>query len=294
MTDRYADFEELRPLGEATQIPDHELARDRRCEPFRDRTEETLAEYPDDSTATMNECASCGASIPASQTRCRFCLMNHLGESTDEQQPADLEWTLLHVVHLLVEASTDYHALAKGAAAATLLAKPDRDPAVDDCQLIYDFDDAPAAQLTDQWPSLPDAVRATSERGEQLLSVARERTVWKATTTSPNGGVHTTFLYDEEGHGVRGEARLTSLLESTENDVWLTPAIALQRAVDDEHSEDRQPSVPSKTRLDCRTCGQKTMHQFQEFEDVPDETWSAQPVWGCQMCQSSRHGPNPP
>ncbi|MFC7216001.1 hypothetical protein ACFQO4_18180 [Saliphagus sp. GCM10025334] len=291
MPDRYADLEELRPLGEATQIPDDELARDGRCEPFRDQTEETLVGYPNDPVPPASECASCGASSPASQTKCRFCLSNHLGGSTDKQ-PADLEWTLLHVVHLLVEASTDYHALAKGAAAAALLAKPDRDPAVDDCQLIYDFDDAPAAQLIDQWPSLPEAVRTTSERGEQLLSVARKRTTWAEMTPASSREAHATYLYDEEGHGVRGEARLTALLDSAENDVWLVPAIALQRSVD-EHSVDRHPSVPSRTRLECRTCGRKTVHQFQEFESFPDETWSGQPIWECQGCQSPRHGSNP-
>ncbi|WP_235019642.1 hypothetical protein [Natrialba sp. INN-245] len=63
-------------------------------------------------------------------------------------------------------------AVAKGAGAATLLTKVDRDSAVGDCQLIYDLDTEPAAQLTDKWPSLPEAVRITSESGEQLLTVA--------------------------------------------------------------------------------------------------------------------------
>ncbi|UTF55805.1 hypothetical protein [Natronosalvus rutilus] len=293
MTDRYADFEELRPLGEATQIPDDELARDRRCEPFRDRTEETLVEYPNDPVPPASECTSCGASIPASQTKCRFCLTNHLGVATDKQQPLDTEWTLLHVVHLLVEASTNYHALAKGAAAATLLAKPDRDPAVNDCQLIYDFDTKPATQLTDKWPSLPEAVQVTSESGEQLLTAARERTGQTESTQSRHEGAHTTFLYDEGGHDVHDEDQVTALLETVEDDIWLVPAIALQCFIDDEHSENRQPSVLSKTRLDCRTCGRKTEHQFQRFESLPDETWSGQPIWECQVCQSPRHGPAP-
>lgn len=68
MTDRYADLEELRPLGEATQIPDGELTRDDRREPFRDRPGEALVGYPDGSDLPATECASCGASIPASQT----------------------------------------------------------------------------------------------------------------------------------------------------------------------------------------------------------------------------------
>ncbi|XVH33837.1 hypothetical protein ACNS7O_18410 (plasmid) [Haloferacaceae archaeon DSL9] len=293
MTDRYADLEELRPRGEATQIPDGELTRDGRRGSSSGRTGETLVGYPDGAGPTASECASCGTSIRATQTKCRFCLTNHLGASTDNQQPVDTEWTLLHVVHLLVEASTVYHALAKGAAAATFLAKPDRDPAVDDCQLLYDFDDAPAAQLTDEWPSLPDAVRATSERGERLLAVARERTPRTEPTEAPREEVHTTFLYDEEGHSIRDVDRLTGLLESAENDVWVVPAISLQRSVNDEQSGNRQPSVPWKTRLDCRGCDRTTVHRFQEFEAVPAENWSGQPMWECQVCQSPRHGPAP-
>jgi hypothetical protein len=293
MTDRYADLEELRPLGEATQIPDGELTRDGRCESSRGRTGEALVGYLDDAGLTASECASYGASIRATQTKCWFCLANHLRASTDNQQPADTKWILLHVVQLLVEASTVYHALAKGAAAATFLAKPDRDPVVDDCQLLYDFNDAPAAQLTDEWPSLPDAVRATSKRGERLLAVARERTTWAESTEAPRGEAHTTFLYDEEGHSIRDVDRLTGLLESAEDDVWLVPAIALQRSVDHDHSESRQPSVPSKTRLDCRSCDRTTVHQFQEFESVPAENWTGQPMWECQACQSPRHGPAP-
>lgn len=293
MYNQYSDFEELRPTGEASHIPDEKLNEGLDGDPRRQRVATTMGDYPDEPSIIGTDCQSCGASIPAGQTKCRFCLTNHLGAPTDNQQPADIEWTLLHVVQLLVEASTVYHALAKGAAAATFLAKPDRDPAVDDCQLLYDFDDAPATQLTDEWPSLPDTVRATSERGERLLAVARERTPWTESTEAPRGEAHTTFLYDEEGHSIRDVDRLTGLLESAEDDVWMVPAIALQRSVDDVQSESRQSSAPSKTRLDCRSCDRTTVHQFQEFESVPVENWTGQPMWKCQVCQSPRHGPAP-
>jgi hypothetical protein len=197
------------------------------------------------------------------------------------------------VVHLLVEASTFYAAVEKGAAAAMLVTKADRDPAVDDCQLIYDLDTKPAAQLTDRWPSLPEAVRVTSESGEQLLAAARERTGQTELTQSQREGAHTTFLYDEGGHDVCNENELTDLLESAGDDVWLVPAIALQRSVDDDHSENHQPSAPSKARLECRECGRMTEHQFQEFESLRDDEWSGQPMWECQVCQSPRHGPTP-
>ena len=293
MNGRQSDFEELRPLGEATHVSDTKLSGRGDAGQGEQQRRERLESYPNRTRSTQRECSSCGASIPAKRTKCRFCLSNHLGGTSDEGSISDTEWTLLHVVHLLVKASTVYAAVAKGAAAATLLTKTDREPAVGDCQLIYDLDAEPAAQLTEQWPSLPEAVRVTSESGEQLLAAARERTRRTESIQSRSDGAHTTFLYDEGGRDVREEDRLTALLESAENDVWLVPAIALQRSVGDEHSEERQPTVPSKERLDCRKCGRKTEHQFQEFETVPDETWSGQPMWECQVCQSPRHGPNP-
>jgi hypothetical protein len=149
---------------------------------------------------------------------------------------------------------------------------------VDDCQLIYDLDTKPAAQLTDKWPSLPEAVRITSKIGEQLLTAVRAREEQAESTQSPYEGAHTTFLYDEGGHDVSEESRLTGILERAESDVWLVPAMALQRSVDDEHSESRQPSVPSKTQLECHKCGRTTEHQFQEFESLPDDEWSGQPM----------------
>ncbi|MFK8215550.1 biosurfactant protein 1 [Haloferax volcanii] len=293
MNGRQSDFEELRPLGEATRVPDDELSGRGNAGRSEGQRKEGLDSYPDRTRSTRSECSSCGASIPANRTKCRFCLSNHLDGTSDGSRTPDTEWTLLHVVHLLVEASTFYAAVAKGAAAATLLTKADRDPAVDDCQLIYDLDTKPAAQLTDKWPSLPEAVRVTSESGEQLLTTARERTGQMKSTQSSCEGAHTSFLYDEGGYDVSEESRLTGLIERAEIDVWLVPAIALQRSVDDEHSEDRRPNIPSKTRLDCRKCGRTTEHQFQEFESIPADEWSGQPMWECQVCQSPRHGPDP-
>ena len=293
MSDRYLDFEELRPTGEASDVPDEELSEYSNGDPRRQCVATSTGGYPRGQTETDGGCRSCGALIPASQTKCRFCLTHHLGDESSSTNETTAAATILYVVHLFVEASTFYAAIVKGAAAATLLTKADRDPAVDDCQLISDLDAEPAAQLTDKWPSLPEAVRVTSESGEQLLTAARERTGQTESTQSRREGAHTTFLYDERGHDVRDEDRLTGLLESAENDIWLVPAIALQHSVDDEHSKDRHPSVPSRARLECRKCDRQTEHQFQEFETAPDDEWSGQPMWGCQVCQSPRHGPNP-
>ncbi len=162
MNGRYSDFEELRPTGEASHIPDTRL--DEGCEgaPRRQRVATSSGGYPDAPTPADGECRSCGASVPDGQTKCRFCLSNHLGgDATSTNEAAST--TFLGIVHLVVESTTFYGAVAKGGAAANLLSANEADPAVDDYTLIYDLDEAPARQLAEQWPSLPAAVQVASE-----------------------------------------------------------------------------------------------------------------------------------
>ncbi|WP_363463556.1 hypothetical protein [Halogeometricum borinquense] len=291
MTNQYADYEALRPLGEATHVPDDQLASSS-GKPRRQRSGGVDTDYPDAPTADETECASCGASIPAGQSKCRFCLTNHL-EAADDQDTSTTERTLLHIIHIVVEASTFYGAVAKGSAAATLLAKGDDDPVVDDCKLIYDLDEEPAPQLVDQWPSLPSATRVTSECGTQLLASARNRTPWTETTQSCHDGEHTTFLYEETGSGVHSEDRLASLREDADDDLWLVPAIGLQEVVDKTDTEQPRRERPNRTYLECRECDRETKHRFREFEAVPDDEWTGQPMWGCQRCGTPRYGPEP-
>ncbi|WP_167599502.1 biosurfactant protein 1 [Halorussus marinus] len=293
MTGRYSDYEELRPLGEATQIPDEKLSSSTDGEPRRQRTGTVDAGYPDGTTAPTAECASCGASIRAEQTKCRFCLSNHLDAPVDDQDTPDSECDLLHVIHALVESRSFYGAVAKGSAAASLLAKSESDPVVDDCQLIYDLDEKPATQLADQWPTLPSATRVSTECGEQLLAAARERTAWRDTTQSRHNGEHATFLYDETGSGVRDEERLVTLREDADDDVWLVPAIALQRSVTDVSTGSPRYASPNRDHLECRECNRETEHRFNELEAVPDDEWTGQPMWECQVCGTPRYGPEP-
>ena len=293
MTGHHSDYEELRPLGEATHISDDTLFSSTDGEPRRQRTGGVDAGYPDATTATSAECTSCGTSIPAGQTKCRFCLTNHLDAPTDDQDTPDSECNLLHVIHALVESRTFYGAVAKGAAVTNLLAKGGSNPAVDDCQLIYDLDEEPAAQLADQWPALPSAARVSSECGEQLLAGARERTTWIDTTQSRHDGECATFIYDETGSGVRDETRLAALREDADNDVWLVPAIALQRSAEDTSTQDLRRERPDREHLKCRECNRETAHRFYEFEAIPDDEWTGQPMWECQVCGTPRYGPEP-
>jgi len=293
MTGRYSDYEELRPFGEATQIPDETLSNSGDGESRRQRVGRVDEGYPDDTMATTTECASCGTSIPADQTKCRFCLTNHLDAPTDDQDTPDSECDLLHIIHALVESRTFYGAVAKGSASASFLARSASDSAVDDCQLIYDLDEEPATQLAGRWPSLPSAARVISESGVQLLAAARERTTWTDTTQSRHDGEHATFLYDETGSGIHDEERLVTLLEDADDDIWLVPAIALQRSVTDASTGNPRHKSPNRESLECRECNRETEHRFNEFEAVPDDEWTGQPMWECQGCGTPRYGPEP-
>ncbi len=192
-----------------------------------------------------------------------------------------------------MEAATFYSAVAKGSAAATFLSKADRDSVIDDCQPIYDLDEEPAPQLADKWPSLPAAVRITSERGAQVLETARERTAWREARQSRHDGEHATFLYDESGSGVRREKHLVNLREDAADDVWLVPAIALQQSVEETPTDSHQRQNPNRKQLECRECSRDTAHRFLDFEDVPDDEWGGQPMWECQVCGMPRYGPKP-
>ena len=222
-----------------------------------------------------------------------FCLTNHLGAASDDQDIADVEYDVLHIIFALVEASTYYGAVAKGSAAATLLSNADSESVVDDCQMIYDLETAPATQLANQWPSLPSTTRVTSESGAQLLATARERTVWRE---SHYDGEHATYFYDEAGDPIWTQDCLMTILENTDDnddDIWLVPAMALCRSDAKSSIPNDRCERPNKTHLECRACGCETVHRFLEFEKVPDDRWSGKPLWKCQRCGSPRYGPEP-
>jgi hypothetical protein len=290
MYDRYSDFAELRPTGEASHIPDTRLDDECEGDPRRQRVATSTGGYPDAPTATDGECRSCGASVPDGQTKCRFCLTNHLGsDATSTNETAST--TCLGIVHLVVESTTFYGAVAKGGAAANLLSANEAEPAVDDYTLIYDLDEAPARQLAAQWPSLPDAVQVSSEEGERLLSAARDRTGWHGQGATAQQQAPTR-LYDQRGDGIRDASRLDAVLDDADDVVWLVPAMALTESTGEDAADRQVSSVPTAQELDCQNCGRGTDHRFKTHESVPNEAWTGQPIWECRVCGSARYGPN--
>ena len=258
MYNRYTDFEELRPTGETSHIPDTRL--DNGCEgdPRRQRVATSSIGYPDAPAVTDGECRSCGASVPDDQTKCRFCLTNHLGgDATNTDESAST--TFLGIVHMVVESTTFYGAVAKSGTAANLLSINEAEPAVDEYPLIYDLDEAPARQLAEQWPSLPDVVQVSSEEGEQLLRVARDRTGWQGKEASDRQEQPPTRLYDQRGDGIRDESRLGTILDDADDAMWLVPAMALIESTGEAAADRQVSSVSTTQKLDCRNCGRPTV-----------------------------------
>jgi hypothetical protein len=262
MRDRYLDFEELRPTGEVSHIPDTRL--DDGCEgaPRRQRVATSAGGYPDAPTETDGECQSCGASVPDGQTKCRFCLTNHLGsDATRTNEIAST--TCLGIIHLVVESTTFYGAVAKGGAAANLLTANEAEPAVDDYTLIYDLDEAPARQLAERWPSLPDAVQVSSAEGERLLSAARDRAGWHGQEASERPERAPTWLYDQRGDGIRDVSCLDAVLDDADDAVWLVPAmepfhsgiVASRKSGRPSHGSPPVVSVPTRSTVALPTLG---------------------------------------
>ena len=75
--------------------------------------------------------------------------------------------------------------------------------------------------------------------------------------------------------------------------MWLVPAIALQQSIEETMADSQQRERPNRRHLKCRECDRDTRHRFLDFETVPDDEWSGQPMWECQVCGMPRYGPEP-
>ena len=290
MTDRNSDREAFQPVGEGTLIPDPALDQPADGQPTRQREASYSGGYPDGTTDKDRTCVSCGASIPAGQRKCRFCL-NHELDVTSEVGPEDTEQTLRGVIQFLVEAGTFYAAVAKGAAAASLLTSASDEP-VDDCTLIYDLEDEPAPQITERWPMLPAATEVTSAAGDALLSAARDRTEWKGNHRTDRSQTEIPRVYDERGRVIREESALEHSLDAGDQ-LWIVPAIAIETVPSETESTSTSDEIPTVTALECQHCTSETEHRFSTYESLPDETWTGQPIWECQVCGTGRYGPVP-
>jgi hypothetical protein len=145
MHNRYSDFEELPPTEEASHVPDAKLNTGCDSDPQRQYVVTTTEGNSDEPATTEGECRSCRMSITAGQTKCRFCLTNHLDDDATGTGES-MKTVLLRIVHVVVESTTFYGAVAKGGAAANLITSNDAELAVDDYTLCDDLDEALAGR----------------------------------------------------------------------------------------------------------------------------------------------------
>jgi len=182
---------------------------------------------PDAPTVTDGECRSCGASVPDGQTKCRFCLTNHLGSGATSTNNETASTTFLGIVHLIVESTTFYGAVAKVVPRRTFSPPTRRSRPSTTTPLIYDPTRRAGAPAGRAMVS-PTRYRCRPEEGEQLLSAARDGAGWHeqgsvgASGAGPCQGGSTTSM-----DGIRDASRLNAVLDDADDAVWLVPAMAL-------------------------------------------------------------------
>lgn len=284
-SNRQLDRDEFRPPGEATVVSDHHLEQDHDS---RDHLESR--EYPGRPEPASATCRGCGGVIPPGRSKCASCLREHVEPLDADAETPAVEWEFQRLVVAVVEASSDYAAIAKGAAACTLISRCTTEQ-IDRCQLVYDFDEPPSAFLTERWGDLPAVTRADSDAGRGLLATARQRTTRGRENDADRD--RTTYLYDEAGDGVQTPDLFDTLERNTTDPIWLVPALGLQRVSHSRRKPDRESSLsgPRRATLQCHRCEEHTPHSFAGHDAVPDARVPDVPIWTCDACGMPRHGP---
>jgi hypothetical protein len=188
-------------------------------------------------------------------------------------------WIFGRVVLAVVEASTDLHAIALGKAALSVAAPTEHDDcAVDgDVTPIATFDETPAAQLTEGWPTLPSVVAADGSVGETLLETAVEQTDWDVDETPP-------VLFEADGTGITDRQdyeALTTALATDDSDYWLVPGV-VQRYL---ASDDTEEAVQT---YDCVSCESETPHEYQDRNQLESHPYHGRQIWTCSTCGQPR------
>jgi len=283
MDQREHDRDELRPLGEALPGVDPALEekRDRNLRTRRVRYGSREIEGSESESC----CRSCSASIPSGQTKCQFCLNEHIEPSDGDASRSAA--VLSSVVFIVANARTYYEAVAKGAAACRKLAT-DQGP-IDGYQLVYDIDD-PAPQLVEPWPSLPSAATLDSESGQQLLERLANLSDGGSISWSTVQG-KPPLLYDEWGQAIDELEDVLELEEKAHR--WLVPALALHEQLQSQDATQEEPCIQTKKRLFCHQCNEERVHRFDSRDSVPDPSRPRTPIWNCSRCETPRYGPDP-
>jgi len=300
-SNRQLDRDAFRPLGEGSITPDHNLRDADGVDPDDHLDSEAYPARTDGS----GTCRGCRAEIPPGRSKCSSCLREHV-EPLDEiaTDPAR-DWSFCHLIFAVVEAGTDYSAVAKGTAACTQLVERDDDP-IANYQSVAEFRESPSTFLTSRWGDLPAATRVDSDAGQRLLARIRERRAEdhgqelsdddtsEVKTEAGNDAVHDTYLYDRSGDGIRTVEAIETVRTASTDPLWLIPAIGLLPASsigDGGRASRREPLRGEFLR--CHSCNEETVHHCVGTQPVSDPSSRDTPLWRCGRCATPRFGPSP-
>ncbi|GCF16223.1 hypothetical protein Harman_41580 [Haloarcula mannanilytica] len=240
--------------------------------------------YPSRTEGDARSRATCGQDIPTEESQCPFCA--HIGVSetaTDAQDDSSLsEWTFGRVVLALVEANSDFHARALGAAAFSvsdsIASGDDTSHGTVKCRAAFGTE--PASNLTHGWPDLPTETTIDEETGQTLLATADEQTNWDGSDVQPR-------IYLEDGSPITDRSefqRLTDEFRQDEGTYWLVPGV-VQR-----HLARAEPEIVG-IGFYCRQCGAVTGHESHGLDGFECHSHRDRMIWTCRECGQHRHEP---
>lgn len=115
---------------------------------------------------------------------------------------------------------------------------------------------------------------------------------WSGQPESESHQETTTRLYDESGGRIRDVSHLETILDDDGDgdEAWLVPTLALSATTDEKEVSSQQAMISTRDQLECQNCRQGTDHRFRTYESIPDEAWTGQPIWECDVCGTTRYG----
>jgi hypothetical protein len=206
------------------------------------------------------------------------------------------------VVLTCVHADKDY--LAEVYAKAGLSRRdgrwqPHHDRSENSYKTVGNADDVDSIVPAD-WGHLPAITQAASNRGVELLSIARERTIWDEDVDrddlleqrTEQGAVTEPIMYGPGGQSITSRAELVALLNgdlqppnSDGDQLWIVPSLIFKCEFQGQGEYGQE--------LCCGRCESQTEHVFIDHERSHPELQELVPVWMCSDCKCCRNGPEP-